>query len=143
MYLWIKAFHVIAVTAWMAGMFYLPRLYVYHAESAAGSPQSETFKVMERRLLRIIINPAMIATWVLGLYLIFGPDGLGLSGNGWLHVKIALVVAMTVFHIMLSKWRKEFERDENRRSPKFYRLANEVPPVLMVFIVILVIVKPF
>ncbi|MDZ4791980.1 MAG: protoporphyrinogen oxidase HemJ [Hyphomicrobiales bacterium] len=143
MYLWIKAFHVIAVTAWMAGMFYLPRLYVYHAEAAAGSPQSETFKVMERRLLRIIINPAMIATWVLGLYLVFGPDGLGLSGNGWLHIKIALVVAMTVFHIMLSKWRKEFERDENRRSPKFYRLANEVPPVLMVFIVILVIVKPF
>ncbi len=143
MYLWIKAFHVIAVTAWMAGMFYLPRLYVYHADAPVGSQLSETLKVMEQRLLRIIINPAMIATWALGLYLVFGPDGLGLSGNGWLHAKIALVVAMTVFHIMLSKWRKEFERDENRRSAKFYRIANEVPPVLMVIIVILVIVKPF
>ncbi len=143
MYLWIKAFHVIAVTAWMAGMFYLPRLYVYHAESAPGSAQSETFKVMERRLLRLIINPSMIATWALGLYLVFGTDGVGLSGNGWLHAKIALVVAMTVFHIMLSKWRKEFERDENHRPAKFYRIANEVPPVLMVIVVILVIVKPF
>jgi putative membrane protein len=143
MYLWIKSFHVIAVIAWMAGMFYLPRLFVYHADAPKGSALSETFKVMERRLMRIIINPAMIATWVLGLYLVFGPDGVGLSGNGWLHAKIALVVAMTVFHIMLSRWRREFERDENQRPAKFYRIANEVPPVLMAIIVILVIVKPF
>ncbi|MDX2265028.1 MAG: protoporphyrinogen oxidase HemJ [Hyphomicrobiales bacterium] len=143
MYEWVKAFHVIAVIAWMAGMFYLPRLFVYHAEAPVRSEQSEVFKVMERRLMRTIINPAMIATWALGLWLVFGPEGVGLSGNYWLQAKIALVVAMTGVHIMLSRWRKAFERDENTRPARFYRFINEVPPLLTVVIVILVIVKPF
>jgi putative membrane protein len=143
LYLYIKAFHVIFVTAWMAGLFYLPRLYVYHADSEPGSLQSETFKVMERRLLRIIMNPALIITWVLGLYLIFGFNIVSLSQDGWLHAKLALVVAMTAYHGFLAKWRKDFEADRNVRSARFYRIVNEIPTILFVFIVILVIVKPF
>lgn len=143
MHEWFKAFHVIFVIAWMAGMFYLPRLFVYHASSAPGSSESETFKVMERRLLRIIINPAMILAWVFGLLLIFGPEGIGLNAGGWLHTKLLLVVVLSAFHGFLAKWRKDFAVDKNRHSPKFYRLINEIPTILMVFIVILVIVKPF
>ncbi len=143
LYLYIKAFHVIFVTAWMAGLFYLPRLYVYHADSEPGSVQSETFKVMERRLLRIIMNPALIITWVLGLYLIFGFNIVSLSQDGWLHVKLALVVAMTAYHGFLARWRKDFEADRNERSARFYRIVNEIPTILFILIVILVIVKPF
>jgi len=143
LYLYIKAFHVIFVTAWMAGLFYLPRLYVYHADSEPGSVQSETFKVMERRLLRIIMNPALIITWVLGLYLIFGFNMVSLSQDGWLHAKLVLVVAMTAYHGFLARWRKDFEADRNQRSAKFYRIVNEIPTILFVLIVILVIVKPF
>ncbi len=143
LYLYIKAVHVVFVIAWMAGLFYLPRLYVYHAGSERGSVQSETFKVMERRLLRIIMNPALIITWVLGLYLIFGFDVVSLQSDGWLHAKLVLVVAMTAYHGFLAKWRKDFEADRNERSAKFYRIVNEVPTILMVLIVILVIVKPF
>ncbi len=142
-YLYIKAFHVIAMVAWMAGMFYLPRLYVYHVDAEPGSELSETLKVMEHRLLRLIINPAMIATWVLGLILIFGFGVIDLANSGWLHAKIALVILLTVFHIMLSRWRRDFAADRNRRSARFYRIANEVPTVLLIFIVILVVVKPF
>jgi protoporphyrinogen IX oxidase len=140
MYLWLKAFHVIAVIAWMAGMLYLPRLFVYHCEAEVGSRQSETFKVMERRLLRAIINPAMIATWVLGLWLAW--EG-GFFKSGWLHGKVLLVLILSGLHGLLTRCVGEFAADSNVHSQKFYRILNEVPAVLMVGIVILVIVKPF
>jgi protoporphyrinogen IX oxidase len=139
-YLWAKAVHVIAVIAWMAGMLYLPRLYVYHCGVAPGSEQAATFKVMERRLLRAIINPAMVVTWVLGLWLAFAGDWWLAP---WFHAKLALAVGMGALHGLLAKWRRDFERDANRHSAKFYRIINEIPTVLMIAIVILVIVKPF
>ena len=140
-YPYIKAFHIISMVAWMAGMFYLPRLYVYHAETVPGSQMSETFKIMERRLLRQIINPAMIATWVFGLILMFG--FIDWRSAPWLHAKLVLVVLMSGFHGMLSKWRKDFAADANSRSARFYRIANEVPTLLLIFIVILAVAKPF
>lgn len=140
MYEWIKALHIIAVIAWMAGMLYLPRLFVYHCEAAVGSQQSETFKVMERRLLKAIINPAMVLTWVLGLYLAWSG---GWFTSGWLHAKLLLVVAMSGVHGFLAARVRDFGADRNKRSQKFYRIINEVPTVLMVLIVILVVVKPF
>lgn len=140
LYPWLKALHVIAVIAWMAGMLYLPRLFVYHAESEPGSQQSETFKVMERRLLKAIINPAMVATWILGLWLAW--DG-GWFSSPWLHLKIALVVVLSAVHGMFTGWVHAFAEDRNTRSQRFYRMINEVPTVLMIGIVILVIVKPF
>jgi putative membrane protein len=140
MYLWLKAFHIIAVIAWMAGMLYLPRLFVYHCDAPPGSPQSETFKIMERRLLRIIINPAMIATWVLGLWLAWQGDWFK---AGWLHGKLALVLAMSAVHGLFARWVKDFAADRNPRSQKFYRIANEIPTLLMILIVILAVVKPF
>ena len=145
MYEWIKAFHIIAVIAWMAGMLYLPRLFVYHCAAEIGSVQSETFKVMERRLLRAIINPAMIATWVFGLWLAWlGPDSrYGWFASGWLWAKIILVLGLSTVHGLLARWRKDFARDRNRHSQKFYRVINEVPTVLMVLIVLLVVLKPF
>jgi putative membrane protein len=139
---WLTALHVIAVIAWMAGMFYLPRLFVYHADTAVGSAQSETFKGMERRLLRAIINPAMIATWTFGLLLVFTPGVVDWS-KGWPWVKAAAVIAMSALHGNLSRWRKDFEADRNTRPAKFYRTVNEIPTVLVVVIVIMVIVKPF
>ena len=140
LYLWAKAIHVIAVIAWMAGMLYLPRLFVYHSEVAVGSAQSETFKVMERRLLRAIINPAMIVTWVFGLWLAW--DGFGFHG-GWLHGKIALVVAMSAVHGYLAGSVRRFAEDRNEKPARHWRIVNEVPTLLMIAIVILVIVKPF
>jgi protoporphyrinogen IX oxidase len=140
LYLWLKAFHVIAVIAWMAGMLYLPRLFVYHCETPKGSIQSETFKIMERRLLKAIINPAMGATWILGLVLIW--QG-GWITSGWLHAKILLVLIMSGVHGMLARFVRDFAEDRNTRPAKFYRMINEVPTVLMIGIVILVIVKPF
>lgn len=140
LYLWIKAIHVIAVISWMAGMLYLPRLFVYHTDTEPGSVQSETFKVMEQRLLRAIINPAMMITWVLGLWLAW--KGFGFSG-GWLHAKIALVVVMSGVHGYLSGAVRKFAEDRNDRPARHWRLVNEVPTVLMIGIVILVIVKPF
>jgi len=140
MYEWIKALHIIAVISWMAGMLYLPRLFVYHCEAEIGSKQSETFKVMERRLLRAIINPAMGATWALGLWLAW--EG-GFFRSGWLHAKLLLVIAMSAVHGMLSRYVRDFAADKNRKSQKFYRIINEVPTLLMIFIVVLVIVKPF
>lgn len=140
-YLWLKALHIIAMVAWMAGMFYLPRLFAYHAESSVGYDKAETFKVMERRLLRIIMNPAMIATWLFGILMVVAnPD---IVQGGWFHAKFALVLGMSALHGVFSKWRKVFERDENKRPPKFYKIWNEVPTVLMIIIVILVVVKPF
>ena len=138
--LWLKAFHVIAVIAWMAGMLYLPRLFVYHCEAEVGSKQSETFKVMERRLLRAIINPAMIAAWVLGLWLAYDQ---GYFKAGWLHGKLLLVLILSALHGLFSRWVRDFAADRNTHSQKFYRIVNEMPAVLMIGIVILVIVKPF
>jgi putative membrane protein len=139
---YIKAFHVIAIIAWMAGLLYLPRLFVYHAGAAKGSELSETFKVMERRLLRFITTPAMIAAWVLGLWLAF--SGLiDWRADGWFHAKLALVILLSAFHGLLAKWTKDFADDRNTHSARFYRIANEVPTILMVAIVILVVVRPF
>ena len=145
MYQWIEAFHIIAVIAWMAGMLYLPRLFVYHCAAEKGSVQSETFKVMERRLLRAIINPAMIATWLLGLWLAWhGPDSrYGWFASGWLETKIGLVLALSALHGMLARWVKDFAADSNRHSQRFYRIINELPTILMIAIVILAVVKPF
>ena len=137
---WIKALHIISVIAWMAGMLYLPRLFAYHCDAPAGSQQSETFKVMERRLLRGIINPAMIATWVFGLTLLFAYDFYEFP---WMHAKLALVVILSGVHGLLSRWRRDFAEDRNARGSRFYRVVNEVPALLMVGIVILVVVKPF
>ncbi|MFC3226072.1 protoporphyrinogen oxidase HemJ [Marinibaculum pumilum] len=143
-YFWLKALHVLAVIAWMAGMLYLPRLYVYHAAAAKGGELSETFKVMERRLLRGIINPAMIVTWITGLALAFGlGDGPAWWADGWLHAKLALVVLMQLVHAAYARWRRQFAADDNRHGAGFYRVANEIPTVLLIAIVILVIVKPF
>jgi putative membrane protein len=137
---WIKAFHIVAVIAWMAGMLYLPRLFVYHCAAEAGSPQSETFKVMERRLLRVIMNPAMIVAWILGLWLAWSG---GFFAAGWLHAKLLLVVVLSGVHGLFARWVREFAADGNRRSAKFYRVVNELPTVLMVGIVILAVVRPF
>jgi protoporphyrinogen IX oxidase len=141
MYPWLKALHVIAVISWMAGMLYLPRLMVYHCKAEPGSVQSETFKVMERRLLKAIMTPAMAATWTLGLVLAFGY--VGFSGNYWLHAKLALVLAMSAAHGQMVVWVKDFAADRNTRSERFFRIANEVPTLLMIAIVILAVVKPF
>ena len=140
MYEWIKALHVIAVISWMAGMLYLPRLFVYHCDAEIGSKQCETFKVMERRLLKVIINPAMIVTWLAGLWLVW--QGQWYKA-GWFHAKFALVLAMSAVHGLLSARVRDFAADKNTKSQKFYRIINEVPAILMVLIVILVIVKPF
>jgi putative membrane protein len=139
---YIKAFHVIAIIAWMAGVLYLPRLFVYHAGSKRGSGQSETFKVMERRLLRYITTPAMLASWVLGLILAFS-GAIDWSRDGWFHAKLVLVIVLSAFFGLLAKWTKDFALDRNTRSPRFYRIANEIPTLLMIGIVILVVVRPF
>jgi protoporphyrinogen IX oxidase len=140
LYLWAKAVHIIAVISWMAGMLYLPRLFIYHCEAEPGSRQSETFKVMEWRLLTIIINPAMVVTWVLGVWL--AHDGGWLTA-GWLHAKLALVIALSAVHGLMVRWVRDFGADQNRHSQKFYRIINEVPTVLMIGIVLLVVLKPF
>ncbi len=140
LYLWLKALHVVAIIAWMAGMLYLPRLFVYHCDAPKGSIQSETFKIMERRLLKAIINPAMIAAWVLGLVLVW--QG-GWIASGWLHAKVALVLGLSAVHGMLAKQVKIFAADQNTRPARYFRILNEVPTLLMLGIVILVIVKPF
>jgi protoporphyrinogen IX oxidase len=140
MYEWIKALHVIAVISWMAGMLYLPRLFVYHCGAEIGSKQSETFKVMERRLLKAIINPAMIVSWLAGLYLAWAGH---LFSAAWLHGKLLLVLLLSGVHGFFARWVKDFATDQNHRSDKFYRIINEVPTILMIGIVILVVVKPF
>jgi protoporphyrinogen IX oxidase len=137
---WVKAFHVISVMAWMAGMLYLPRLFVYHCKAEPGSTQSETFKVMERRLLSIIMTPAMGLSWVLGGFLIWREE---LMFAKWLDVKLVLALGLSALHGVFAKWVKDFAADRNQRSQRFYRVVNEVPTVLMVAIVILAVVKPF
>jgi putative membrane protein len=140
MYEWLKAFHVIAIIAWMAGMLYLPRLFVYHCEAEPGSRQSETFKVMERRLLNAIINPAMAASWVLGLWLAWKS---GWYAAGWLQAKVVLALAMSGVHGFFVRWVRDFGRDRNRHTQRFYRIINEVPTLLMIGIVLLAVLKPF
>jgi putative membrane protein len=140
MYLWLKALHIIAVISWMAGMLYLPRLFVYHASAKPGSEQSETFKVMEQRLLKFIMLPAMAVTWIAGIILVL--QG-GFIGATWLHIKFALVVVMTILHGVLTSWANEFTYDRNRHTAKFFRIVNEIPTVLLIAIVILATVKPF
>ncbi|MBJ7577188.1 protoporphyrinogen oxidase HemJ [Devosia sp. MC532] len=139
--MWVKALHVISVICWMAGMFYLPRLFVYHTKVAVGSEQSEMFKVMERRLFRAITTPAMIASWIFGLWMIH----LGLMdfSTGWTWIKLIAVLGMSACHGILAKQLKAFAQDKNTKSEKFYRVINEVPTVLMLIIVIMVVVKPF
>ncbi|MEQ8246854.1 MAG: protoporphyrinogen oxidase HemJ [Alphaproteobacteria bacterium] len=141
-YLWIKALHVISVIAWMAGMLYLPRIYAYHTDAEPGSAQSETFKVMERRLLRGIVNPSMIAALVFGGLLIMASP-FDVLETGWFWVKVAALVAMFTIHGNLARWRRDFARDANRHSRRFYKIVNEVPAVLMVVIVLMAVVKPF
>lgn len=140
LYLWIKAVHVIAIIAWMAGMLYLPRLFVYHADAAPGSEQSETFKVMERRLLRVIMNPAMTIAWALGLWLAWSG---GYFSEGWFHAKLACVVALSAVHGVFAKAVRLFAEDRNDKAPRHWRIMNEAPTLLMIAIVVLVIVKPF
>ena len=138
-----KAFHIMSVISWMAGLFYLPRLFVYHAEVATtGDQLSETLKVMERKLMRVIMNPAMITTWIFGLMMVFTP-GLVDWGEIWPWIKAILVIAMTWFHHALVTWMKDFAADRNERSGRFYRLANEVPTLAMIGIVLMVVLKPF
>jgi putative membrane protein len=141
LYDWIKALHVISIIAWMAGLLYLPRLFVYHCDVAVGSDASETFKVMERRLLRAIMNPAMIAAWIFGItLLVLNP---GWFEMGWIHAKLAFVVGLTGVHMMMARWRRAFAEDRNQRPQRFFRIMNEVPTLLMIGVVIFVVVKPF
>lgn len=141
-YPWVKSFHVIAVIAWMAGMLYLPRLFVYHCETEPGSAESERFKVMERRLLKQIINPAMIAAFIFGLILAATPGVIAWQAWWW-RIKLAALIGMFGFHGFLVRWRRDFLEDRNRHQQRFFRLANEVPAVLMIVIVFMVVAKPF
>jgi protoporphyrinogen IX oxidase len=140
MYLWIKAFHIIAVISWMAGLLYLPRLFVYHAAAKPGSAQSETFKVMERRLLNFIMTPAMALSWILGVVLMIQGQWLVAA---WFQAKFVLVILLSGMHGMMSRWVVDFALDRNRHSEKFFRIVNEIPTVLMIVIVLLAVVKPF
>jgi putative membrane protein len=145
LYPWAKALHVIAVISWMAGLLYLPRLFVYHCDAPAGSPQSETFKVMERKLSQFIMRPAMLATVGFGLVLIALPGTPGhlASAGGWLWAKLALVAGLLASHFAMLRWRDAFAEDRNRHPQRFFRIVNELPTLLMIGIVILVVVKPF
>jgi putative membrane protein len=141
---WVKTMHIVSMVAWMAGLFYLPRLFVYHAERAApGSEMSETFKVMEARLLRVIMNPAMIATWIFGLLLAMTPGVVDWSRDGWIHVKLAAVAGLTWFHHWLARRRKDFAADRNRVDGRTFRRMNEVPTLALLVIVTMVVVRPF
>ena len=142
LYPWVKALHVIGVIAWMAGLLYLPRLFVYHAEVAPGSAEDRRFQLMERRLLRGIMNPAMIAVYLFGL-LLAGTPGAVDWGQGWIYVKLAGVLVLTGMHHAMSRWRQAFAAGQNPHPPRFYRLMNEVPTVVMIAIVVMVVVKPF
>lgn len=140
-YLWIKAFHIISVIAWMAGMLYLPRLFVYHVKATAGSELSETLKNMEYRLLKFIMNPAMIAAWFFGILMVYANPSL--FSSGWFHVKLTAVIFLSVLHMVFGKWRKNFAADKNAHSEKFYRWWNEAPTILMIIIVIMAVTKAF
>jgi len=141
-YLWFKALHIISVIAWMVGLLYLPRLFVYHCDAPDGSLSSATFKVMERRLLRAIMTPAMLATWLFGLGLLASSPTVDWS-SGWVHLKLFLVVVMSGLHGVMARWQRDFADDANRHSARFYRISNEAPAVLMIAIVLTAIMKPF
>lgn len=141
-YVWLKAVHIIAVIAWMAGLLYLPRLFVYHTQVISGGEAAQTFKVMERKLLRLIMNPAMIVAWIVGLVLVYN-HGLSGPGVGWLHAKLGLLLLLSGFHGFLAASVRRFAADANGYTERFWRIANEAPTLLMVAIVILAIVKPF
>lgn len=141
-YLWIKALHIISVVAWMAGLLYLPRLFVYHCQAEPGSDKSETFKIMERRLLRAIMNPAMLSSLVFG-GLMVAHLSLDVWSEGWWHLKLVCLIGLMAEHMLMGRWRRDFEADRNTRSEKFFRIANEVPTVLLIVIVIAAVVKPF
>jgi putative membrane protein len=142
LYPWVKSLHILGIIAWMAGLLYLPRLFVYHADAPIGSALSETFKVMERRLLRGIMNPALMASYLFGGLLALTP-GIVDWRSGWIYGKLALVAALTIAHHCFAAWRKEFAHDRNRRPARFYRMVNELPTLLMIGIVLLVVLKPF
>lgn len=141
-YEWLRALHIIAVISWMAGMLYLPRLFVYHADAKVGSDQSETFKIMEHRLLKFIMTPAMIASWLFGLSMLYANPGM-LQGAGWMHAKLLFVVLLSASHGVLAKHVRLFAADQNEKSPKYFRILNEIPTVLMIAIVIFAVVQPF
>lgn len=140
-YEWFKVLHLIALICWMAGLLYLPRLYVYHSTVKIGSESDELFKKMELKLLRYIMNPAMLATFLFGVILsgIYGMQALGL----WFHLKMMFVLILALFHSLLARWRKDFFHGKNKHSERFYRIVNELPAILMIFIIIMVIIKPF
>lgn len=138
---WVKALHVISVIAWMAGLLYLPRLFVYHADVATGTIQSDTFKIMERRLYRGITTPAMVASWIFGLWMVFA--GVVDWGSGWPYLKAVMVIALSGFHGVLGRWLRDFAGDRNERPARFYRMVNEIPTALMIVIVVAVIARPF
>lgn len=140
-YEWFKALHIIFVISWMAGIFYLPRLYVYHTKVEVGSKEDKMFQKMERKLLRIIMNPAMILTYIFGLIMayIYGIEALGI----WFHIKLTAVIVLTIIHGMLARWRKDFESGKNKYSERFYRIFNEVPVIAMIIAVFMVVIKPF
>ena len=138
-YDWIKWLHVVSVIAWMAGLLYLPRLFVYHCDAPAGTHTSETFKIMERRLLRAIMNPAMIAAWIFGLLMASAQDWT----SGWLIAKFAAVLGLSWHHHLQARWLKDFAADRNKHPQRFFRIQNEIPTLLMILIVLFVVVKPF
>lgn len=143
---WVKALHIISVISWMAGLLYLPRLFVYHVDADNGSELSETFKIMERRLYRAIMTPAMIASWVFGLWMIFGFSAVSwdwTDGWGWVWMKGAFVIFLSGFHSSLGRYLKDFDNDKNTRSKRFFRIINEVPTLVMIIIVVFVVVRPF
>lgn len=139
-YLWFKALHIMAVIAWMAGLFYLPRLFVYHHDTLAGSESSETFKIMESRLYRFIMNPSMMIAWLFGLFIAWQGDWFT---SGWLHVKLLAVVALTIAHVYYGRATRAFARDERPLTTRHWRMLNEVPAVLMIVIVVMAVLKPF
>ncbi|MBK1696884.1 protoporphyrinogen oxidase HemJ [Rhodovibrio salinarum] len=139
-YIWFLIIHILSIITWMAGLFYLPRLFVYHAQANATGEPAETFKVMERRLLKAIMNPSMIIAWVFGIALALH---IGAFAQGWFHVKLLLVIVMSALHMAMGKWRKDFEANQNKHGHKFYRVINEIPTAILVVIVILVKLKPF
>ncbi len=142
-YFWVKAVHIIAVIAWMAGLLYLPRLFVYHTQAEPRGEAARFFEVMERRLLTVIMTPAMIVSWILGLSLFFLTGGLSSFSEGWVYVKFAMVLGLTGYHFFLGRCVSRFTQGENRHSEKFYRVINEAPTLSMIVIVIMVVVKPF
>ncbi len=141
-YLWVKALHIVSIIAWMAGLLYLPRLFVYHTQCDAGTQQSETFKIMERRLLRVIMAPAMIFSFGSGIALLLSLDP-SVWSEGWIYVKLVCIVLLSMVHMMMGAWRRAFAENRNTKPPSFYRAMNEVPTILMIVLVIFVVVKPF